>query len=473
MQTKMLIKIILFLFLICGEYSFLFGQEKPRVIVLTDINNEPDDEESLVRFLVYSNEYNVEGLVATTSCWLRKNTREDLIRRQLDAYEKVRENLLKHSIGFPEADDLRQKTCTGQQLFGLNDTGAGKSTAGSSLIFKNIIREDTRPLWILLWGGANTLAQALIDLRNQYPDSQIESILSNVRIYSISDQDDAGPWIRHEFPTLFYVVDPSNPDSQTYYSATWNGISGDRNGLNGPMYKFELVEHPWLETHIMKNHGPLGACYRKVEIIMEGDSPSFLGLINNGLGWEQSPEFGGWGGRYKLYRPYGESRPIWTSNSHSRDKVEYEPGKIYMSNGATIWRWREHYQHDFAARMDWCIADSYHKANHNPIAILNGDSTKSVVHISVDKEQSIELSACGSYDPDIDQIYTRWWIYPEAGTIKNASLTQMVGETTKVVLPENIKSGTLHVILEIKDSGEPTLWSYRRVIISVGNNQNK
>src|SRR5471030_1318489 len=80
--------------------------EKPRVIVLTDISNEPDDEESLVRFLVYSNEYDVEGLVATTSTWLKKATREDLIRRDIAAYAEVRPNLLKHAAGFPEAERL-------------------------------------------------------------------------------------------------------------------------------------------------------------------------------------------------------------------------------------------------------------------------------------------------------------------------------------------------------------------------------
>ena len=69
--------------------------------MLTDISNEPDDEESLVRFLVYANEYDVEGLVATTSTWLRSKPREDLIRRQLDAYGQVRDNLLRHSSASP------------------------------------------------------------------------------------------------------------------------------------------------------------------------------------------------------------------------------------------------------------------------------------------------------------------------------------------------------------------------------------
>src|SRR5829696_8682082 len=85
---------------------------KPRVIVLTDISNEPDDEESLVRFLVYSNEFDVEGLIATTSTWLKERTREELIRRQVEAYAKVRPNLLVHAPGFPAPEQLLAVTKT-------------------------------------------------------------------------------------------------------------------------------------------------------------------------------------------------------------------------------------------------------------------------------------------------------------------------------------------------------------------------
>src|SRR5829696_4949750 len=100
---------------------------KPRVIVLTDISNEPDDEESLVRFLVYSNEFDVEGLVATTSTWLKDKTREDLIHRQVQAYSEVRPNLLKHAPGFPEADKLLAVTTTGQPGYGMQFVGPDKS----------------------------------------------------------------------------------------------------------------------------------------------------------------------------------------------------------------------------------------------------------------------------------------------------------------------------------------------------------
>ena len=86
---------------------------KPRVVVLTDVSNEPDDEESLVRLLVYANEFDLEGLIATTSTHLRKGPREDLLRRDIDAYENVRPNLGKHASGYPTADQLRAVTMTG------------------------------------------------------------------------------------------------------------------------------------------------------------------------------------------------------------------------------------------------------------------------------------------------------------------------------------------------------------------------
>lgn len=441
---------------------------RPRVFVFTDVSNEPDDEESLVRFLVYSNEYDVEGLVAHTSCFLRKGPREDLIKKQIAAYGLVRNNLLKHAKGFPSPQALEAVTCSGQPEYGLAATGKGKSTDGSRLLIAAARKKDHRPLWVLLWGGGNTLAQALMDARNELPQAELKQLIANIRVYSISDQDDAGPWIRKEFPSLFYIVDPSRPDHLSFYAATWNGISGDRQNNTGVYYHFDLVDNPWLEKNIMKDHGPLGACYPRLAYIMEGDSPSFLGLINNGLGSAENPDFGGWGGRYKLYQAYGETRPIWTSNLFSRDVFEYEPGKTFTSNGATVWRWRDHFQYDFAARMDWCVADTYEKANHNPKVVLNGDATKNVIYIKADGRKKIQLSAAGSKDPDGNGLNIKWWIYPEAGTVQNASLSNAQDETTEVDLSGvTEKKGTLHVILQVNDNGTPNLYAYRRVVIKL------
>lgn len=283
---------------------------KPRLVVLTDISNEPDDEESMVRLLVYANEFDFEGLVATTSTWLRNTTRVDLIQRQLDAYAQVRPNLLKHAPGFPTAESLRALTAVGQPAYGLAAVGEGKTTPGSRRLLAAADTADERPLWVSVWGGANTLAQALDDARRERSPEALARLIAKLRVYTISDQDDAGPWLRREFPDLSYVVSPSTTEWKEYWRATWTGISGDRHYKNGPKHKFHLVDNPWLEENIIRNHGPLGALYPRLEYIMEGDTPSFLGLINNGLGWHVSPAYGGWGGRYALYRAYGETRPI-------------------------------------------------------------------------------------------------------------------------------------------------------------------
>ena len=79
-----------------------------RMLVLTDIANEPDDQMSLVRLLVYGNHFDIEGLVATTSTWLKTGVRPDVLHTVLDAYAQVQPNLLRHAPGFPAAADLKR-----------------------------------------------------------------------------------------------------------------------------------------------------------------------------------------------------------------------------------------------------------------------------------------------------------------------------------------------------------------------------
>ena len=105
--------------------------EKQRVIVLTDISNEPDDEESMVRFLVYSNEFDVEGLIATTSVWLRDKVRPERIKERVEAYGRVRPNLLKHASGYPTEEHLLRVIRTGRSEFGMEGVGEGKASEGS------------------------------------------------------------------------------------------------------------------------------------------------------------------------------------------------------------------------------------------------------------------------------------------------------------------------------------------------------
>jgi len=448
--------------------------EKPRVIVLTDITNEPDDEESMVRFLVYCNEYDVEGLIATTSVWLRDKVRPENIRERIEAYGKVRENLLKHAPGYPTTEHLLSVTKSGLPEFGMEGVGPGKSSEGSRHIIEVVDRPDERPVWISVWGGANCLAQALWDVKYTRSTEQLDEFVSKLRVYTISDQDDSGRWMRITFPNLFYIVTPSEVGHHEYYKATWTGISGDRQYKNGPFHKFELVDNPWLEQNIIKSHGPLGALYPKLEYIMEGDTPSFIGLISNGLGSRISPSYGGWSGRYVLCQTYAETRPIWTNARGSQDTVIADNGIEYTSDQATIWRWREAFQHDFAARMDWCIAESFNAANHNPIAAFNNDKSKAIAHLTIKPGQTVELSAAGTSDPDGDEITYRWFVYKEAGDY-NGTINIRNSNSIKAALtiPQVNQTRKIHVILEVKDDGGPNLYSYRRIIIRISHEGTK
>jgi hypothetical protein len=213
--------------------------EKQRVIVLTDISNEPDDEQSLVRFLVYSNEYDVEGMIATTSVWLKDKVRPNKIQEAVLAYGRVRNNLLKHASGYPTTEHVLSVIKAGRGEFGLDGVGQGKSSQGSRHIIAALNKPDKRPVWLCVWGGANCLAQALWDVKYTRSPEELDAFISKLRVYTISDQDNSGRRMRITFPNLFYIVRPSSVDNQEYHKATWTGISGDRLYQNGPMHKLE------------------------------------------------------------------------------------------------------------------------------------------------------------------------------------------------------------------------------------------
>ena len=174
-------------------------QGKPRVFVLTDIGNEPDDQMSLTRFLLYSNDFDTEGLVAVTSTWQREKVSPEIIQKVLSNYGKIRSNLLKHADGFPALEELSKLVKAGQPAYGMAAVGQGQISPGAQLLIEAVDRQDSRPLYVTIWGGANTLAEALWEIREKRSSEEVKAFVSQLRVYAISDQDDAGPWIRGSF----------------------------------------------------------------------------------------------------------------------------------------------------------------------------------------------------------------------------------------------------------------------------------
>lgn len=456
--------------------NFVNAQVKSRVFVLTDIENEPDDAMSLVRFLVYANHYDIEGIAATTSIHQQKKVATYRVKEIIEAYSKVRNNLEKHEAGFPTGDYLKSIITEGLPDYGMRAIGKGHDSPASELLIQSVDKNDGRPLWVTVWGGPNVLGQALWKVKQTRSTKEVQKFVSQLRVYAISDQDDSGPWIRKEFPELFYIVSPGFNQGGAYHHATWSGISGDFFHARCDGADFTMVSNEWLEKNIRKK-GPLGAEYPLWEFLMEGDTPSFLPLINNGLNNAERPDYGGWGGRYELYTPrmqkwhlFPESRPIWTD---ADDEVLGVDGRWHDGNHETIWRWREAFQNDFAARMDWTVKE-YKEANHPPVVKLGHDNL-----LVAKKGEKVMLSAKGSNDPDGDALSYKWFVYSEAGTfpVSSARSGQPIEiqnydqvEASFVVPNKRIMEpgvGTIHVILAVTDHGIPRLTRYQRVIVTV------
>ncbi|WYZ40768.1 hypothetical protein EsH8_IV_001109 [Colletotrichum jinshuiense] len=467
-----------------GTASLTQFPSKPRVFILTDITNEPDDAESFCRYLTYSNQFRTEGVVAVTSTWLRNKVAPQNLHDIVDAYEKVVDNLNAHAhpdSPYPSARSMRGLIKSGPPVYGMEAVGDDVPLSeGGELLLERLTAPDDDPLWVLVWGGVNVLAQVLHKIRNQ-PDAA--KLREKLRVYTISDQDDCGGWIRQQWPEIFYIC--SIHGWNQYQVAAWTGISapcsGDVGGPDG-----SKVTHEWVRENVQI--GPLGAAYPDFEFIIEGDTPTFLYLIQNGLGVPEEPSYGSWGGRYI---PVNVSSKGLSSRGHFADAIDTVTGvdgKPHRSNQATIWRWRNTFQDDFAARMQWTLTSDFSKVNHHPVVSVNGNLGQTPIHVEADAGGVISFDASGSYDPDGDELSFKWYHYREPGSLQtyhglevsdieikaldeNGSKIEVQiapAEKSCIVVREKIaleRGLPLHLILEVKDSGSPALTSYRRVII--------
>ncbi len=449
--------------------------QKHRLIVLSDIEAEVDDTESFVRLFLYANSIDIKGLIATTSVWKKTSVAPEAIQKLIVAYAKVQPNLLKHQANFPTAAVLAKLVKAGLPTYGMEGVGKGKDSEGSDWIIKVLQEQDDRPLWVSVWGGANTLAQALFKIKETKSPAEAKRLMAKLRVYTISDQDDSGIWMRNNFPDLFYIVSPGDD----YGSSTWIAITSVIKGINN-----DDISNSWLAKNIQQGHGPLGAAYPDVAYGMEGDTPSWLSLIPNGLNEPAHPEWGGWGGRYELYTPdfstlkkgssgvpfEPETRPIWTNaidsfapfiqKDHGRTVVK--DTVTFAGNKVTLWRWRNEIQNDFAARMDWCTK-SYKEANHPPVVVLSH-----AARLTIKSGESFSLDAGASTDPDGDNLSFLWFHYPEAGSYKTLVTTSAENaHGIFAVAPEVQKKETLHFIVQVTDKGTPALSGYQRVVVTV------
>ncbi|MFZ5831032.1 MAG: nucleoside hydrolase-like domain-containing protein [Planctomycetota bacterium] len=425
------------------------ADEKPRVIVTTD--GEIDDRCSMIRYLMYANEWETLGLILSSSKYHWKGDEtteahkwegESWLPQQLDLYAKVYPDLAKNCRGFPSADELRRHVFVGNIA---TEGDMREETPGSNRIVEVLLDGNLEPVWLQAWGGANTIARALKTIEERHPERKAE-VARKAKLFLITYQDQ----------TYQTYISRNWPEVETLISTAFGAIAYRWNEIMPPDLQ-QYFDAGWMKENILKNHGPLCAAYEARQdgsFRSEGDSPAFMHLINVGLGSDEHPSYGGWGGRFQYEDGY------WKSAADTLADGKGDPKKAIL-------RWAAAFQNDWAARADWCVK-SPDQCNHPPVAVCNSDRTQKVLKLAARPGARVELSAAGSSDPDGDQLTYHWSIYREAGTygaappIEHADQPQAV-----VVVPQDAQGKVIHVILEVTDSGSPPLTRYRRVILDV------
>lgn len=421
----------LLVILILGTCSQSFGaDEKPIVIITQD--GEVDDRSSFMRFLLYTPDMDVRGIIATNSKWQKNGHGLGWINEAYKLYGQLHDNLLLHHPDYPSVEYLQSITVLGNEN-AEHLTGAPPyaDSEGADLIIRELMNLDDNLLHINCWGGVNTVAHALWKFRENDPEA-FEKQAPKVRLITIDFQDEAGDWIVNNMPEIRIIRNNA-------FHMTWNYHSVEKPLEHNPYPN--LMSKQWLYENVKTNHGALGAWYPQ-DNISEGDTPAFLNFVDNGLKAYEDYSSGGWGGRYVSVRGNYWSDAQDDNNRHK-----------------TLWRWIPDVQHDFAARVDWCTK-SYLEANHPPVV------EASVTPGTVKPGQKVTLNASGS-DPDGDNIYYFWWHYPDPfGMARPVMIHHESSGDAYFVVPENAR-GNIHIILEVKDDGSPCLKRYSRFIFKV------
>jgi hypothetical protein len=421
-----------------------------RLIVETDAGGDPDDEQSLVRFLLYASEWDVEGIIANrpqARDGENKNAVRDglgIVRRMLDAYGEVHASLAKHDPRYPTKEYLWERTVAGYDE--IDD--------GVELIIRAVDSDDPRPVWFLNWGTDNGSAESsllrALDRVLAGRGQEGYAVFKNRLRLASDDQFGRHTWeVEPAFPLWVYPFRPDMDGGRWYHR--FSPLTKNAGGFD-------------LTRDVLTGHGPLGPLYPTNTNIpqKEGDTPTFLYLVPSGLSSPDHPSWGSWAGRFgkmtedDYYKRAAEERNYWCPNV--RDTQGDQTNRDF-----TLSKWAAHLQNDFRARMDWCVSD-FDDANHPPVV-----STGGLLRRTARAGETIDLDASQSTDLDSQPLHVEWMFYPEPSgytgpvpAIKNAQAA-----TTRVTIPRDAAGSELHFIAIVTDRGNPPLTRYGRVVVSI------
>lgn len=456
MKRTLLIPLIVFL-AACANLPGSDPVDKPakayRYVIITDMTH--DDDNSLIRLLHYANEVDIEAIAVTDQgpeTTIISNWKEKMwasVQEIYDHYEIYEDKLRLHDPDFPTAEYFRSITKKGlgtaERMSGSSDdgneqfwdyVGEGRDSEASDFLQEVFARDDERPIYVGLWGGPLTFAQAMWRFRQNHTDQEMQDLLDKMILYNISLQD----------VTLDLFMDVDNIGDDRFYG----NYEGERliPSMNlvdlGHFWDYLGVVNQW---RVLELGGSLGDLYDRGG---EGDTPAFLNLLSMNLGLSsiKHPEFGGWGNMF-LKHPLPN---VWSAQLGDKNELR---------------RWIEAANNSFYARLLW-QENGPEDTNHDPRAAFRGDTSPDFVYLRAAPGDKVKLDAAGSYDPDGDSLSYSWWQYGEVDSYEGKVTIHNHGQKqASLVIPADAANRNIHIILEVTDDGAINLTSYKRIIITV------
>lgn len=478
--------------------------EKVRTIYTND--GECDDMNTFLHQMLYLNDLELEGIVYSCSQFHYEGIPEKGIApmrwapptwmyRYIDAYEKVYPALCAQDPDYPTPEYLRSITAVGNVKM---VSEMEEVTPGSELIRKAILKEDSRKIYIQIGGGTSTVARALKSIEEAYADSPDwenihRTVSDKVVIVMIVTQDEtyasyiSKVWPDIEMihcmeimPVAFLYGEKSNPpEALECFSGSWLQKHILSKGEYGSLYHTWMDGHEypgeeWASQFGVNEELAKGNWWGKVQhqpydMISEGDSPSFLYLLDRGLRSLEDPSYGGWGGRYEKLA----ENEFHNAHCYYRSCEDKAPEGIRGGAYATS-RWICDWMNDFAARLSWTQTKDKDAAlvNHRPtVSIEEGlDVTavpgeKVTLHVKADCDEK-------------DTMTLSWQRYEEVDTCsEEIQLEQQQTEDGRegsvcFTVPMTANKGdTLHLILSCRDAAHGEfpayMTTYARVILTV------